>query len=200
MRLTALFALALTPCFATERHHMDIYRTIPRRSPIATMGIVAVALGTTAYGAMLPCKCYGSDTVHAYPETMEGGHNYSLTCGAGYAPFVYRRQENGTTVAGWQRNASATCTCERGHGLLQIDRPCEPVRTCTGISKTGHLLRIPFSSDTDTFDVEVVCTVGYKADSAAPGEPEFPYAIPCTEDSGPIELVGCIPDPIQFIP
>lgn len=194
MRLTALFALALTPCCATDRHHMDIYRAAPRGSSLATAGIAAVALGTTVYGAMLPCKCYGSDNVHAYPETMEGGHNYSLTCGAGYAPFVYRRQDNGTTVAGWQRNASAPCTCERGHGMLQIDYPCEPVRTCTLVSRAEYV-RFPHSTDTDTFDIEVVCASGYKADTASPGEPEFPYAIPCTEDGGPIELVGCVPDP-----
>ena len=199
MRLAAFFVLALAPCGATDRHHMDIYRTVPRGSPLATVGIAAVALGTTAYGAMLPCKCYGSDTVHAYPVTMEGDHNYSLTCGAGYAPFVYRRQDNDTTVAGWQRNASAACTCKRGSGLLRIDYPCEPVRTCTLISRTGYL-RFAYSNDTDTFDIQVACTVGHKADTAAPGEPKFPYAIPCTEDGGPIELVGCVPDPIQFNP
>ena len=218
MRFATLIAFALSPYCHTQRvgvdsqgksqikiitirQHMDVYRAAPRGPSLATAGIAAVALGTTVYGAMLPCKCAGSDSVHVFPRGMEGENDYNLSCGESYAPTVYRRRENNVTKAGWQQNAYASCSCSRGHGVLEINRPCEPVRTCTLSTKEGYVqsaLRMPLR--TDEFLVQLACDFGYTPDVAASGEPAYPYAVPCAEDGGPIELVGCVLDPLPINP
>lgn len=201
MRLLYLFATSLAAC----QHCADVRAEHP--APRGDAGVIAVwllaAVGTVGFIARddpAPCHCTAPDTAHVYPR-MKHGETYRVDCAGDYAPAVHRNIVNGTVESGWRLNATAACDCRDGD-TVRVRHPCEPAIACTVVPPTRVYMALPApgrSLYTANFSYPIACWGPfYTPATSRPGEPRFPYALPCTEPGGGVSMVGCVHDPPNF--
>jgi hypothetical protein len=175
----------------------DTYLTRPRcrdRAALAGLGLVATVATVTLLNKEEPCTCTAPDGAHLYPE-MAPGTTRTVGCAPGYAPAYYRREVNGTVVAGWPRDASVTCDL---NCAVSVEAPCAPAMHCTAPLPTAYVRTVQpgTSLHTSNFSCPVTCGPLYEAANARAGEPPYPYALPCGEPGGEVTAVGCVPAPL----
>ena len=175
----------------------DTYLARPRcrdRAALAGLGLVATVATVTLIDKEQPCTCTAPDGAHLYPE-MAPGTTHTVGCAPGYAPAYYRREVNGTVVAGWALNASATCD---PNCTVSVEAPCTPAMECAHPPEWEHvrIVHPDMSLHTSNFSYPFSCGTFHEVANASTGEPPYPYALPCTEPGGAITTVGCVPVPI----
>ena len=183
--------------FVTYSDATDTYMARPRcrdHAALVGLGLTATVATVTLMNKEEPCTCTAPDNAHLYPE-MAPGTSHTVSCAPGYAPAYYRREVNGTVVAGWPLNASATCdrNCE-----VSVEAPCASAMQCVHPADWAHVRTVhpDTSLHTSNFSYPFSCGPLYEAASASAGEPPYPYALPCTEPGREVTAVGCVPVPL----